>query len=320
MPTAGSPASRSATPADTACSAAAAAAVATVRIVPSTGRATARRPATATVLSTWASPRSGSVATISPDRSKARLRLMIISATMAPELPWADSTAARTTRSAGLGSSSPAGAPWPASPAGAPWPATSSAVQSSSTASPVRWAMMPVSVCCRLVPVSESATGNTLIAFKPAAEAVITSALRSSQVRQSRQISGGARLPTPPPEVTADDTRPPYRAVDTRAGTGSRQVSRSGGTGAGSRMAVRPRQRVREDEPEKRHPHAVGCRLVPPAGFVLVQDRVLQPQGQPFGLICSQPQLAGGERHRPDPVLGRPPAVLMQPSTEAPIS
>ena len=60
--------------------------------------------------STWARPRSGSVGTISPDRSSARLRLMIISATIAPELPWADSTAARTTRSAGLGSSADAGA------------------------------------------------------------------------------------------------------------------------------------------------------------------------------------------------------------------
>ena len=73
---------------------------------------------------------------------------------------------------------------------------------------------MPVRVCCRFVPVSESATGKTLIAFRLAADAAITSALRSNHVRQSRQISGGARLPTPPPEVTADDTRPPYRRPD----------------------------------------------------------------------------------------------------------
>ena len=101
-----------------------AAASATVMIVPSTGRATARRAAVAAVRSRSATCAPVAVASDSASR---RAMLVSISATMAPELPCADRMAPRTRASTRS------------------WPPAA--------------ATMPSRVNRTLVPVSESGTG-----------------------------------------------------------------------------------------------------------------------------------------------------------------
>ncbi len=131
-------------------------------MVPATGRATARRAAVATVRSSTATRAPGGMdRKVGWSCSRLRQTLVNISATIAPELPWADKMAAWT-RASNWGGES----------------------RSAPVTSGTAWAM-PASVSSMLEPVSASETGNTFMALSASADSAMTTVARRSQALQT---------------------------------------------------------------------------------------------------------------------------------------
>ena len=169
---------------------------------------------------------------------------------------------------------------------------------------------MPVRVCCRFVPVSESATGNDVdrVQARRRRRDHLRAALQPGQaeppdLRRSETAHSAARGDCRRHPTTLPSGRPqdrdlvsPARLRRSGVGSGAGSTGSSGwtspGSGSGSsdqRKAIRTRS---------------GAGLVPPAGLVLVEQRVLEADRQPLGLLGSQPELPRAERHRPGPFVG----------------
>ena len=147
--------------------------------MPATGRATARRAASATARSSSATRTPGAADAPAWSCSRLRQTLLNISATIAPELPCAERIAACTT-------------------------APRLARLTSGTARAI-----PASVSRRFEPVSASEMGKTLRASNASAESAINALERRSQASKTSQtLVPAARGPDAPGATEADTPSP----------------------------------------------------------------------------------------------------------------